>query len=77
MNTTDGKLIASNIRAERNRVKLTQEEVAKYLGISKKTYITYEDDAKNICATTLLELSRLFNCKISAFYMEKQSTECE
>lgn len=70
MNTTDGKIIASNIRAERNRVKLTQEEVAKHLGISTKTYISYEDDARSICATTLLELSRLFNCNISAFYLQ-------
>ena len=70
MNITDGKIIANNIRAERNRVKLTQEEVAKHLNVSTKTYISYEDDAKSITATTLLKLSRLFNCNISAFYMQ-------
>lgn len=70
MNTTDSKIIANNIRAERNRANMTQEETASHLNISVKTYISYEKDAKSVYATTLLQLSRLFKCKISSFYVE-------
>lgn len=68
-NILDGKVIANNIRAERNRVNLTQEYVAKELGITTRTYVTYEDDAKNISATMLYKLSIILNCNISAFYL--------
>ena len=70
MNTTDSIIIANNIRAERNRVRLSQEEVAKHLNISTRTYMKYENDARLVTATTLLELSRLFNCNVSVFYVQ-------
>lgn len=66
----DGKTIANNIRAERNRTKLTQEIVAEKLGISTKTYISYEEDAQSVKATTLYKLSVIFNCNVSAFYLQ-------
>lgn len=70
MNTTDSIRIANNIRAERNRVRLSQEEVAKHLNISTRTYMKYENDARLVTVTTLLELSRLFNCNVSDFYVQ-------
>ena len=66
----DGKAIANNIRAERNRAKYTQEFVAEKLEISTKTYISYEEDAQNVKATTLYKLSLIFGCNVSAFYLE-------
>jgi len=72
-----GKEISNNIRAERNRVKLTQEEVANKLGITSRTYLKYEEDAKNIKATTLYALSKLFMCNIGDFYVSNNSTKCE
>lgn len=66
----DGKTIANNIRAERNRANLTQENVANALNISTKTYISYEEDARSIKATMLYKLSQLFNCNIDAFYLQ-------
>lgn len=66
----DGKAIANNIRAERNRAKYTQEFVAKKLDISTKTYISYEEDAQSVKATTLYKLSLIFGCNVSAFYLE-------
>lgn len=67
--TDDGKVIANNIRAERNRVKLSQQEVSDKLKISTKTYLTYEKDASNITAKHLLQLSKLFNCNITSFFI--------
>lgn len=66
----DGKIIACNIRAERNRKKMSQEVVAEKLGITRETFISYEEDAKSIKATTLYKLSRIFDCKIDDFYLQ-------
>ena len=67
----NGKEIANNIRAERNRAKLTQEYVAKELGITTKTYISYEEDAQSIKATTLYNLSLILKLNINDFYLQK------
>lgn len=72
----DGKAIANNIRAERNRSRLSQHETADYLNVTDKTYISYEDNAENVKATVLYKLSLLFNCNITAFYLPNKSTKC-
>ena len=72
-----GKDIADNIRAERNRADLTQEEVAKNLNVTLRTYISYENDAKGIRATTIYNLANLFGCSIDAFYVQNKFTKCE
>lgn len=74
---TDGREIANNIRAERKRVKLTQEETAKALGVATRTYIAYETDAKNIGSTMLAQLANLFKCNINAFYVQNNFTKSE
>lgn len=73
----NGKIIANNIRAERNRVNLTQENVASQLNITLRTYISYENDAKGIKATTIYELAKLFGCSISDFYLQNNFTNRE
>lgn len=70
LKTISGKRIADNIRAERNRADLTQEEVATKLKVSTKTYMSYESDAKGIRATKLYLLSNILGCSIDAFYMQ-------
>ena len=45
-NEIESKRISDNIRAERHRQHLTQEQVAKDLGITKQTYLHYEQDSK-------------------------------
>ena len=72
-----GKEISNNLRAERNRADLTQEEVAKKLDITLRTYVSYEEDASTIKATTLYLLSKIFGCKVSDFYLHSNSTKCE
>lgn len=73
-----GEVIANNIRAERSRNKLSQEEVARQLTkVSLKTYNNYENDAKNVPASTLCELSEIFGCGVDAFFVENKSTKCE
>lgn len=67
--TTDTKKIADNIRAERSRVKLKQEEVAEKIGLSRATYLEYEKDAATLRLEYLLKLADLFGCDLDAFYL--------
>lgn len=69
----NGREIANNLRAERNRVKMTQEDVAKRLGITLRTYVSYEENASTVKATTLYSLSKIMNCNISDFFYKPTS----
>ena len=73
----DGIIMANNIRAERNRCKMSQETAAKGINVSLTTYKAYETNAKNITALTLYYLSKIFDCNINDFYMLKHSTNVE
>ena len=67
----DGKQIANNIKAERNRADMTIDEVVEKLGICRTTYISYEKDAGGIKTSTLVKLSNLFDCNINMFFYTK------
>lgn len=67
----DGKQIANNIKAERNRAGIVIEEVCKELNISRPTYISYEKDASGIKITFLIQLAILFQCDIKMFFYTK------
>lgn len=75
--TVSGKEIANNIKAERNRIGLKQTDVAEKLKVSVKTYISYEEDARNVKSTDLSILARLFGCDISDFYVQRKFTKRE
>ena len=72
-NIINGKEIANNLRAERNRKKMTQEEVARKLDITLRTYVSYEEDASTVKAPTLYLLSKILNCNISDFFYKPTS----
>lgn len=72
-NIINGKEIANNLRAERNRKKMTQEEVARRLDITLRTYVSYEEDASTVKAPTLYLLSKILNCNISDFFYKPTS----
>lgn len=67
----DGKKLANNIKAERNRADITIDEVAEKLGICRATYISYEKDASGVKASILIQLSYLFDCDINMFFYTK------
>ncbi len=66
-----GELIANNICAERNRARLSQEEVSEKIGVSKKTYIDYEKNANLMKIETLIRLAEVLGCNINDFYLLK------
>lgn len=70
-NEIDGKKIADNIRAERNRSNVTMDEITNKLSISRPTYIEYEKDAEKIKIGTLIKLAKLFGCNLECFFIQK------
>lgn len=75
--TVDGITIANNIKAERNRANKTQDDIARQVGISRKTYIKYETDATKINAILLYFISVAIGCDLKCFYLNTKSTKCE
>lgn len=69
MKESFGKIIANNLRAERNRKGLSQEETAEVLGITRRTYIKYEEDASVVSIKQLAVLSETFGCSMDAFFI--------
>lgn len=69
--TIDGKIIANNIKAERNRAGITIENVCKSLNVSRPTYIEYEKDAGIVKTDFLLKLANYFECSIDMFFYTK------
>ena len=63
--------IANNIRAERNRSKITIDKVVEELKVSKPTYIKYEKNPDGIKVGFLIKLAELFNCQVSDFFYQK------
>ena len=70
-NEINGKKIADNIRAERNRANINIETIEKELKISRPTYVEYEKNAEKIKTGTLIKLSKLFKCSITSFFVQK------
>lgn len=50
-----------NIEAERARIRLTTAEIAKKLGVTRKTYELWGIKG-NIPASALIEMSKIFDC---------------
>lgn len=74
--TLGGKTM-NNIEAERNRLKLTKEEMAKELGITLKTYLSYTS-GKAIPATILVNMSKMFNCTVDHLLgIDSDKLSCE
>ena len=70
-NEINGKKIADNIRAERNRANIKIETIEKELNISRPTYIEYEKDAEKVKTGTLIKLAKLFQCSITCFFVQR------
>lgn len=51
-----------NIEAERGRLQLTKRDMAKALGITPKTYLSYIREENPIPSDKLLKMSGMFGC---------------
>lgn len=69
--------ITNNMKSLRARVGMSQEEVAKCLGISRASYCDYEVNPSKVKVETFKKLSLLFNCNISDFFIEFNVTNSD
>lgn len=59
------KLPLKALRAAKN---LTQDEVAQLIGVNRRTYSQWENYRTYPSATQLIDLSKVFQCSLDAFY---------
>lgn len=62
-----------NIRSERVRLGMTQEELAKAIGVSTMTFARYEKDFLTAPGAAILAMADLFDC--SADYLLERTQE--
>lgn len=57
-------MMLNNIEAERVRKRYSQENIAKELGVSLKTYQNYIKEETNIPSSILIKMARIFETDI-------------
>ena len=65
--------IGHNLRIVRERQKITQQEVADFLGVDRRTYIDWESGEADIKSSYLPKIAELLHVEISDFFREKSS----
>jgi transcriptional regulator with XRE-family HTH domain len=61
------------IKAYRDKMELTQESVAKFLGIKREVLSYYENNTREIPLNQLEKLSNLFGIELDEFFEENEN----
>ena len=67
--------VGGNLRKIRTGNKLSQQEVADYIGIERKTYMNWESGASDVKSAFIPKLAELFNVEIGDLFKEKSQTK--
>ena len=68
--------IGGQIKAERNRARMTQEELAKKLGVNRATLSKYESGAIDPPASAIEKMAQILKCNPALFFSRcQQCTE--
>jgi transcriptional regulator with XRE-family HTH domain len=65
--------IGTNLRVLRGKTKLTQDDVAKKLGVDRRTYINWENNTNDVRDEYIPELAKIFNVEISELFRKKET----
>jgi transcriptional regulator with XRE-family HTH domain len=65
--------IGYNLRVLRNKNNVSQQEIADYLGVDRKTYISWESGMVDIKSSYLPKLAEFLHVEIRDLYREKLS----
>ena len=68
------KLMGRNLREQRHRAKLTQEQLAERLGCSSPLVPKWEAGRKGIGKKILLTLCEIFNVQPYVFYLDERAS---
>lgn len=66
--------IGDNLRIIRNRKNISQQEIADFLGVDRKTYVSWEAGATDIKSSYIPKLAEFLQVEINDLFREK-STE--
>jgi DNA-binding XRE family transcriptional regulator len=65
--------IGDNLRAIRNRNNTSQQEVADFLGIDRKTYVSWEAGTVDIKSSYIPKLAKFLHVEINDLFREKST----
>jgi len=64
------KYISNNMKSYRVKLGLTQDSIAKLLGVSRATYNDYETNPQMVKIETYRKMADILNCNLVDFFME-------
>jgi len=65
--------LGRNLRQLRDSKNLTQQEVADYVGVDRKTYNNWETGVSDVKSKFIPKLAEFYNVEISSLFLEKSS----
>jgi transcriptional regulator with XRE-family HTH domain len=65
--------IGDNLRVIRNRNNVSQQEIADFLGIDRKTYVNWEAGTVDIKSSYIPKLAEFLHVEINDLFREKSS----
>ncbi len=72
---TDFSRVGKQLEGLRTKSKLTQQQVANYLGIDQSLVSRYEKGERPLSSVQLESLANLFGCSVTALVSEERSME--
>ena len=65
--------IGNNLKIIRSRSSISQQDIADYLGIDRKTYVSWESGTVDIKSSYIPKLAEFLRVEISDLFKEKSS----
>lgn len=65
--------IGKNLKIIRNRNNISQQEIADFLGVDRKTYVSWEADTADIKSSYIPKLAEYLHVEIGDLFKEKKS----
>ena len=61
-----------DLKTERKKRKISQQEIAEKLGVDQKTYSNYENGKTEPTIKTIIKLTEIFNCTLDEIFNVKE-----
>jgi len=65
--------IGNNLRVIRNKKNISQQEIADFLGVDRKTYVSWEMDVADIKSSYIPKLAEFLQIEINDLFREKSA----
>jgi len=63
--------VADNLRVIRNKKNVSQQEIADFLGVDRKTYVSWESGIADIKSSFIPKLAEFLHVEINELFREK------